>query len=372
MTALSVLMGNSGLVTVVGSENDGTARSTRALSGASLRRVSLLSLSSGGCGIVLELGGPAPALVDGEPAARGPGWLVQALARSATTMVSSTTAGGRAVAGRRVAPCTLRDMASSRPRLGQRRRWLRSGDDLDQTQGLARALDRHLGDLTDAPDVGLVVQDAWFQGGGLRGAQGVAERAEGHGDRRGAADHREHVLGVALVPLLAEPAADLGVGLHEDTGLGAVDPGVEGPLGADDVAVAVQLGGVLAEVPDVAAAVLGVVVAGPLFQDVVQIQPVGDHPRGHPVDRPGPCGGGDQVERLLAVLGAGVDQGLAWGERKQLVGDVGGEACRVDVGMVAAAGAEPWQGTGRTPAELYLNLVDRPEHENAAYLPAVK
>src|SRR5262245_19650227 len=106
MTALSVPMGNSGFVTLVGSENDGMARSTRALSGASLRWVSLLSLSSGGCGIVLELEGPAPALVDGEPAARGPRWLVQALAASATTMVSSTTAGWRAAAGRRVAPPT--------------------------------------------------------------------------------------------------------------------------------------------------------------------------------------------------------------------------------------------------------------------------
>ena len=112
-------------------------------------------------------------------------------------------------------------------------------------------------------------------------------------------------------------------------------------LGADDVAVAVQLGGVLAEVPDVAAAVLGVVVAGPLGQDVVQVQPVLDHPGPHPGDHPGPRGGGDQVQRLLAVLGAGVDQRPAWPEGEELVGDVGAEARRVDVGMVLAARAEP-------------------------------
>ena len=34
-----------------------------------------------------------------------------------------------------------------------------SGDDLDQAQGFARALDRQLGDLADAPDVVLVVED---------------------------------------------------------------------------------------------------------------------------------------------------------------------------------------------------------------------
>ena len=40
-----------------------------------------------------------------------------------------------------------------------------------------------------------------------------------------------------LEPLLAEPAAHLGVGLHEDPGLGAVDARVERALGADDAPV---------------------------------------------------------------------------------------------------------------------------------------
>src|SRR5512133_798524 len=219
----------------------------------------------------------------------------------------------------------------------------RSGDDLDQAEGLAGALDRHLGDLADAPDVVLVVQDVRFQGGPLGGAQGVAERAVGDRDRRRAVDDLEHVLGLALVPLLAEPATELGVGLHEHAGLGAVDPGVPGALGVDDPAVAVEGGGVLAAVPDVAAAVLGVVVAGPLLQDVVQVQPVLDHPGPHAVDQPGPVGGHDQVEGLLAVLGAGVDQGPARLEREPAVVDPGAEVRRADVGMVAAAGAEPGQ-----------------------------
>src|SRR5215217_954338 len=148
----------------------------------------------------------------------------------------------------------------------------RSGDDLDELECLPGTLDRQLRDLTDALDVVLVVQHAGLKGGPLLGAQGMAERAVGHGDRGRTVGHLEYVLGLALIPLLAEPATDLRVGLHEDPWLSAVDSGVPGALGADDLAVTVEFGGVLAEVPDVAATVLGVVVAGPLGQDVVQIE----------------------------------------------------------------------------------------------------
>jgi len=204
-------------------------------------------------------------------------------------------------------------------------------------------LTRQLRDFTDALDVVLVVQDVRFQGVGLLGAQGVAERAIGHRDRGRTVDHLEHVLGLALIPLLAEPATDLRVGLHEDPRLSAVDSGVPAALGADDPAATVQLGGVLAEVPDVATTVLGVVVAGPLGQDVVQIEPVLDHAGSDPIDQLGPPGSDKQVQRLLAVLCAGVDQCLPWREGKESVGDVRAEHRRFYVGMVVAARAEPRQ-----------------------------
>src|SRR4029450_12306800 len=95
-----------------------------------------------------------------------------------------------------------------------------SGNDLDQAESLARTPDRHLRDLANALDEVLVVHDLLFEGVGLLRSQGVAEGAVGHADRRGAADHLEHVLGVALVPLLPELTADLRVGLHVDAGLG--------------------------------------------------------------------------------------------------------------------------------------------------------
>src|SRR4030095_11911003 len=259
ITASRLPMGNSGLVTLVGAEKVGMARSTRRLSGASRLRVSLLSLARGAAGA--------------RPSAPG---------RAAPRPSNAWLPGGA---------------------------WhpLPSADDLDQAEGLAGALDRQLGDLADAPDVVLVVQHVRFQGVGLLGAQGVPERAVGDRDRRRAVDHLEHVLGLAPVPLLAELAAELGVGLHEHPRLGPVNAGVPGALGVDHLAVAVQGGGVLAEVPDVAAAVLGVVGAGSLLQHVAQVAAVLDHPGPDPVDHPGPVGGHEQVEGLLAVLGAGVD-----------------------------------------------------------------
>src|SRR4029453_3610739 len=50
------------------------------------------------------------------------------------------------------------------------------------------ALDRQLRDLADAPDEVLVVQDARFQRGGLRGPQGVAEGPVRHGHWCGEVD----------------------------------------------------------------------------------------------------------------------------------------------------------------------------------------
>src|SRR4030095_7244511 len=142
--------------------------------------------------------------------------------------------------------------------------------------------------------------------GPLGRLRSVPDGAVGNGDPGRPADHLEDILGLAPVPLLAEPAFELGVCLHEHPRLGAVDPGVPGPLGLDDVAVAVEDGGVLAEVPDVAATVLGVVVAGPLLEDVVQVQPVLDDPGPDPADHLGPVRGGEKGKGPPPDTGAGV------------------------------------------------------------------
>ena len=74
------------------------------------------------------------------------------------------------------------------------------------------------------------------------------------------------VLGLALVVLLPVLHAVGGVGGHDDPGQRTVDAGLEGAgPGRADLAV-LELGGVLAEVPDVALGVLGVPVERVLDQ----------------------------------------------------------------------------------------------------------
>src|SRR4029450_3533586 len=85
-----------------------------------------------------------------------------------------------------------------------------------------------------------------------------------------------HVLRLALVVLLPVGVADRRVGLHDDPGQRPVDPGLPRALGALDLAVLVVLG-VLAHVPDVAVAVLGVPVVGVLGDLVVHAHGVAHH-----------------------------------------------------------------------------------------------
>ena len=79
-------------------------------------------------------------------------------------------------------------------------------------------------------------------------------------------------------------------------GLAPSTPAFQRALGARDVAVRVELGGVLAEVPDVALACPGV------YQSVVrsarrplQVEPVLDDDAGDAVDRLRPVGDGHDV-----------------------------------------------------------------------------
>ena len=60
------------------------------------------------------------------------------------------------------------------------------------------------------------------------------------------------VFGLALVVLLQVRLSDARVGGHVDAGLGAANAGSPGAGGVGDVALLVEFGGVLAEVPDIA------------------------------------------------------------------------------------------------------------------------
>src|SRR5205085_737079 len=90
---------------------------------------------------------------------------------------------------------------------------------------------------------------------------------------------------VALVVLLPAELPQARVGGHEDAGLSAVNAGRPGALGAGDATVRVQFGGVLAEVPDVAARVLAVPVDRALAEAASQVEPVVDDDAGDAGDR---------------------------------------------------------------------------------------
>jgi hypothetical protein len=68
------------------------------------------------------------------------------------------------------------------------------------------------------------------------------------------------------------------------------------------VSLLVELGGVLAEVPDVAVCILGVVIERPLLEVTGQVEAVGDYDARCAGGRDRPPGDADDVARRLAVL----------------------------------------------------------------------
>src|SRR5581483_6315189 len=112
---------------------------------------------------------------------------------------------------------------------------------------------------------------------------------------------------------------DAVAGRHVDAWLGSVDASRPGARGACDVAAGIELGGLLAEVPDVAIRVLAVPVGCLLAQSTAEIEPIVDDDARHAVDRLRLVGDGEDVARGLAVLDAGVDVAGARLERIPLV-----------------------------------------------------
>ena len=106
------------------------------------------------------------------------------------------------------------------------------------------------------------------------GEHGVGRATRAHGVEQ--ADHLEVILGVALVVLLAARLSDARLCRHVDARLRAGDTRRPRALRARDVAVRVELGGPLAEVPDVAVRVLAVPVGGALLEVPVEIEEVTD------------------------------------------------------------------------------------------------
>src|SRR3954451_3560374 len=115
----------------------------------------------------------------------------------------------------------------------------------------------------------------------------MGERAIRNRHAGAEADHAELILRVAGVVLLEVVLADMRAGGHEDPGACAAAAGVPTSGPADDATRRVQLGGVLAEVPDGAVGVLRVVVPRALGEVAVLPGAVVDDPAAHAVDELG-------------------------------------------------------------------------------------
>src|SRR3954468_19040596 len=137
----------------------------------------------------------------------------------------------------------------------------------NQFKALRAAADRRLGELADPARVPLAVAHARLQPRPLGRLQDVAvEGTKRHGDARPAREDAKAILGHARVALLQERPAAARMRRHVDARPRAVAAGLPGPFGADDMAMAIELGGRLAVVADGAAAVGGVPVRGALDQ----------------------------------------------------------------------------------------------------------
>jgi hypothetical protein len=93
-------------------------------------------------------------------------------------------------------------------------------------------------------------------------------------DRRVETEDAELVLRVSLVELLPAGLSDRRMRRHVDPRLSAVAPGQPRALSAGDVPARIEFGGLLAEVPDVARAILRVPVGRALAEVAAQVEPV--------------------------------------------------------------------------------------------------
>ena len=130
------------------------------------------------------------------------------------------------------------------------------------------------------------------------------------------------ILGLSVVVLLAERLTDFGVGGHEDPGLRPVDPRLPGALGGRDTPLAVELGGRLADVPDVALRVLCIPVGRALGEAPLYVEQVPNDGGTHARDQLRPARNREHLPRRLSVLGAAVDVDRSGLEREPRIGDL--------------------------------------------------
>src|SRR4051794_28797959 len=181
--------------------------------------------------------------------------------------------------------------------------------DLLQRPALVAALERDLEDRADPALVELGVEHSRLERRPFVRDQPVAVDA----------DDPEVVLGLALVVLLAKRLSDARVRGHEDAGAGAIDARPPRSGTALHLSVAVELLGVLPQIPDIAARVLGVVVERFLGDAAAQDHPVVDDGGRHAQDPLRVVRDGEHVDAGDAVGLAGVAQRRAGRQREPRV-----------------------------------------------------
>src|SRR5437763_2300115 len=116
------------------------------------------------------------------------------------------------------------------------------------------------------------------------------------------------VLGLTLVVLLPPALADSRVRREVDTGDRALRPGPPGSGDRPDLAVLVELRGLLSEVPDVPCGVLRVPIGRALLELAFEVEVVLDDLAADAIDHRRLVHDANHVARPLAVLDAAIDQ----------------------------------------------------------------
>src|SRR5215212_81855 len=211
----------------------------------------------------------------------------------------------------------------------------------DQAQALLGPPERDLLDITDATHVVLVLGGARLERRPLLGLHRVVRGDEGHRGGCVAVEDLEVILGVSLVELLARRQSHPRMAREEDAGAGAVAAGLPGALARDHVAVAVELLGVLAEVPDVAVVILRVPVVGDLPRLAVSQHHVMDHGGPHAQDPLGPVHDAHPVGEPAVPVDAAIAPLAARNEREPRIVHLGDEVARLQRPGPPRSGAGP-------------------------------
>src|SRR3954451_20333825 len=222
-------------------------------------------------------------------------------------------------------------------------------DDADELQALA-AVAGDLGDLADPAHPVLVVRLAGLEPRELAGAHDPREPPVRHRHPPAEALDAVLVLGVADVVLLIVLLTDARVRGHEQPGPGALDAGVPRALGALDRPV-LDRRRVLAEVPDVPAQVLDVVVLRGLDDAAVLVAAVVDDDAADAVDDLRLARHLEDVAHPGAPVDAFGDERRAGLQRHPLVVDAGRELRRRRLGLAGRLAARLVAAPGGGEAE---------------------